>query len=65
MNSYILKIEKQKLNKKVPPYNLLAEEIILGGILLDPKILAKISHKLKPEAFVRIGLEIIDKKFGH
>lgn len=46
-------MEKQNIKKQIPPYNLLAEEIILGGILLDPKIIAKISHKLKPEAFVR------------
>ena len=35
----------------LPPQNIEAEESILGGILLDPKALSKISDSLIPEAF--------------
>lgn len=35
----------------LPPQNIEAEESILGGILLDPKALGKISDSLIPEAF--------------
>ena len=35
----------------LPPQNIEAEESILGGILLDPKALGKISDFLIPEAF--------------
>ena len=35
----------------LPPQNIEAEESILGGILLDPKALSKISDFLIPEAF--------------
>nr|ARO90876.1 replication helicase subunit [Corynoplastis japonica] len=43
----------------MPPYNLLAEEIIVGGILLDPKIIVNIAHKLKPEAFYFLPHKLI------
>ena len=36
---------------RLPPQNIEAEEAILGGILLDPEAIARISDTLKPEAF--------------
>jgi len=36
---------------QLPPQNVAAEEAILGGILLDPEALSRITHLLKPEFF--------------
>ncbi|WP_218082840.1 replicative DNA helicase [Anthocerotibacter panamensis] len=36
---------------RTPPQNIDAEEAILGGILLDPEALARVSELLKPEMF--------------
>lgn len=36
---------------RLPPQNIEAEEAILGGILLDPEAISRISDSLKPEAF--------------
>lgn len=35
----------------LPPHNIEAEEAILGGILLDPEAIGRISDRLVPEAF--------------
>ncbi|AFY48070.1 replicative DNA helicase [Nostoc sp. PCC 7524] len=36
---------------RLPPQNIEAEEAILGGILLDPEALGRVSDRLAPEAF--------------
>ncbi len=36
---------------RLPPQNIEAEEAILGGILLDPEAIGRISDRLSPEAF--------------
>ena len=36
---------------RVPPQNIEAEEAILGGILLDPEAIGRVSDRLLPEAF--------------
>ncbi|MEC4817119.1 MAG: replicative DNA helicase [Scytonema sp. PMC 1069.18] len=36
---------------RLPPQNIEAEEAILGGILLDPEAISRISDRLIPEAF--------------
>jgi replicative DNA helicase len=36
---------------RLPPQNIEAEEAILGGILLDPEAISRISDRLLPEAF--------------
>ncbi len=36
---------------RLPPQNIEAEEAILGGVLLDPEAISRISDILKPEAF--------------
>jgi replicative DNA helicase len=36
---------------RLPPQNIDAEEAILGGILLDPEALSRVSDILRPEAF--------------
>ncbi len=36
---------------KLPPQNVEAEEAILGGILLDPEAISRVSDRLVPEAF--------------
>ncbi len=36
---------------RLPPQNIEAEEAILGGILLDPEAIARVSDRLVPEAF--------------
>jgi replicative DNA helicase len=36
---------------RLPPQNIEAEEAILGGILLDPEALSRVSDRLVPEAF--------------
>ncbi|MEO1378306.1 MAG: DnaB-like helicase N-terminal domain-containing protein, partial [Cyanobacteria bacterium J06635_10] len=36
---------------RLPPQNIEVEEAILGGILLDPEAISRISDTLKPEAF--------------
>ncbi len=35
----------------VPPQNIQAEEVVLGGILLDPDAIGRIADLIKPEAF--------------
>ncbi|MEO1560050.1 MAG: replicative DNA helicase [Cyanobacteria bacterium J06632_19] len=37
--------------ERLPPQNIEAEEAILGGVLLDPEAISRISDILKPEAF--------------
>ncbi|MDZ7958876.1 MAG: replicative DNA helicase [Aulosira sp. DedQUE10] len=37
--------------QRLPPQNIEAEEAILGGILLDPEAIGRVSDRLKPEAF--------------
>lgn len=39
------------LTESVPPQNIEAEEAILGGILLDPEAISRVSDRLIPEAF--------------
>ena len=39
------------LSDRLPPQNIEAEEAILGGILLDPEALSRVSDRLAPEAF--------------
>jgi replicative DNA helicase len=36
---------------RLPPQNIEAEEAILGGILLDPEGISRVSDRLVPEAF--------------
>jgi replicative DNA helicase len=36
---------------RLPPQIIEAEEAVLGGILLDPEAISRVSDKLKPEAF--------------
>ncbi len=36
---------------RLPPQNIEAEEAILGGILLDPEAIARVSDRLVPDAF--------------
>jgi replicative DNA helicase len=36
---------------RLPPQNIEAEEAVLGGILLDPEAIGRVSDRLKPEAF--------------
>lgn len=36
---------------RLPPQNIDAEEAILGGILLDPEAIGRVSDRLNPEAF--------------
>ncbi|MBH8561525.1 replicative DNA helicase [Nostoc sp. CENA67] len=38
-------------SKMLPPQNIEAEEAILGGILLDPEAIGRVSDRLVPEAF--------------
>ncbi|BAZ53824.1 replicative DNA helicase [Nostoc sp. NIES-4103] len=38
-------------SKMLPPQNIEAEEAILGGILLDPEAIGRVSDRLLPEAF--------------
>ena len=36
---------------QLPPQNLEAEEVVLGGILLDPDAIGRVADLLQPEAF--------------
>lgn len=38
-------------NDRLPPQNIEVEEAILGGILLDPEAISRVSDRLLPEAF--------------
>lgn len=38
-------------SNRLPPQNIEAEEAILGGILLDPEAIGRVSDRLTPEAF--------------
>ncbi|QSJ16322.1 replicative DNA helicase [Nostoc sp. UHCC 0702] len=38
-------------SNRLPPQNIEAEEAILGGILLDPEAISRVSDRLVPEAF--------------
>ncbi|MHC5935944.1 replicative DNA helicase [Nostoc sp.] len=38
-------------SSRLPPQNIEAEEAILGGILLDPEAISRVSDRLLPEAF--------------
>ncbi|NEO83971.1 MAG: replicative DNA helicase [Spirulina sp. SIO3F2] len=39
------------LNQMLPPQNLEAEELILGGVLLDPEGMGRVADIINPEAF--------------
>jgi replicative DNA helicase len=41
----------QTYNDRLPPQNIDAEEAILGGVLLDPEALSRITDLVRPEAF--------------
>ncbi len=41
----------EPLNDRLPPQNIEAEEAILGGILLDPEAITRITDLIKPESF--------------
>jgi len=41
----------EALPDQVPPQNLEAEEVVLGGILLDPDAIGRVADILQPEAF--------------
>lgn len=41
----------QGFGDRLPPQNIEAEEAILGGILLDPEAISRVSDRLAPEAF--------------
>lgn len=41
----------QSFSDRLPPQNIEAEEAILGGILLDPEAISRVSDRLIPEAF--------------
>jgi len=41
----------QAISDRLPPQNIDAEESILGGILLDPEAINRVSDLLRPEAF--------------
>lgn len=41
----------QSLGDRLPPQNIEAEEAILGGILLDPEAISRVSDRLTPDAF--------------
>ncbi|MGJ3247637.1 MAG: replicative DNA helicase [Elainellaceae cyanobacterium] len=41
----------QAYSDRLPPQNIEAEEAILGGILLDPEAISRVSEMLRPEAF--------------
>lgn len=41
----------QSLGDRLPPQNIEAEEAILGGILLDPEAISRVSDRLSPDAF--------------
>ena len=41
----------QTYSDRLPPQNIDAEEVILGGILLDPEALGRVIELLRPEAF--------------
>lgn len=45
-----LKFQRQD-HDRLPPQNIEAEEAILGGIMLDPEAMARVSDRLVPEAF--------------
>ncbi|MEH2119018.1 DnaB-like helicase N-terminal domain-containing protein [Nostoc sp.] len=38
-------------NNRLPPCNIEAEEVVLGGILLDPAAIYRVKDRLKPEHF--------------
>jgi replicative DNA helicase len=40
-------------NEKLPPYNVEAEEAVIGSLLVDPDAIVKTAIFLKPEAFYR------------
>jgi replicative DNA helicase len=41
----------QAYSDRLPPQNIDAEEAILGGVLLDPEAISRVSELLRPEAF--------------
>jgi replicative DNA helicase len=43
--------EFKSFNDRLPPQNMDAEEAILGGILMDPEAISRITDILRPEAF--------------
>jgi replicative DNA helicase len=43
--------EFKSIQDRLPPQNVDAEEAILGGILMDPEAIARITDILRPEAF--------------
>ncbi|PPJ62445.1 replicative DNA helicase [Cuspidothrix issatschenkoi] len=48
-------------SNRLPPQNIEAEEAILGGILLDPEAIGRVSDRLVPEAFYISDHKIIYK----
>ncbi|HEY9297455.1 MAG TPA: DnaB-like helicase N-terminal domain-containing protein, partial [Phormidium sp.] len=44
-------INFQSVGDRLPPQNIEAEESILGGILIDPEAINRITDLLVPEAF--------------
>jgi len=47
----VQEVNYQVFNDRMPPQNIDAEETILGGILLDPEALARVTDLLAPDAF--------------
>lgn len=45
----------QAYSDRLPPQNIDAEEAILGGILLDPEAIGRVSELLRPDAFYMGG----------
>ena len=47
----VVSFSADKATHKLPPESIEAEEGILGGIMLDPEAIARVSDRLEPEAF--------------
>lgn len=54
-------MQENKRPINLQPYNLLAEEMILGSILIDNQAISRASMKLKPEAFYSLTHQLIYK----
>ena len=44
-------LDFKSVAERLPPQNVEAEESILGGIMLDPEAIGRVSDILRPEAF--------------
>jgi replicative DNA helicase len=51
VTAMVQELSFQTYNDRLPPQNIDAEEAILGGILLDPEALGRVSDLVRPEAF--------------